>query len=793
MENVFEKLGYVVSAKKNANPCDIVRVMVINNSDGSPRWLWNAKSKKPDFLKFYNTGTIKAKGYAFLIKFIFLCKMQRLFFKSQVLYFSPIEATFFNCQDTWSLFTGTIGPNNKAILYYNASFYKIAITSNAKQLIKKEHKTLQELGLDMCNFVVPRSIAISEAIVQFSDIALHAKRAKNNSLLHKKALEELYHRNRKTQLVRNWESLQQCKANLETIQDTRIPSNLLRKMKMLLADIDQEEMVVTTFAHGDFTQWNMVITGNKLAIYDWELASKEMPKGYDFFHYTIQKGILVDRLNWQAIYQTLQFQFANNQTPFHSFSEKEFMLYLRWYLVFCISQYLTVYARQPKWHMQVEWLLQTWNEALNMFLSDQKTSRELLIMDVFDALHNQSYAALKYFNGYPEQLSVTSDIDMIIHPKANKVVQKVVQNHALVSKVTMHKKSFMNNLQIITNQGELLSIDLIWQIKRKNLTIANAIKILGNSYRNDFGVKTTSVMDTARYIVLFYVLNGAKIPKKYLVYEQALIHSKNKLDIVLQDYFKDKKRSKKNVVNILKQQKANRKMLYVKNTVLYALDVVRGIFQNKGFTITFSGVDGAGKSTIIETVRYQLEKQLRKPVVVLRHRPSLFPILSVWTKGKERAHLEVVSSLPRQGNNTSFISSFVRFSYYFLDYVLGQFVVYCKYVLRGYIVIYDRYYFDFINDSKRSNIVLPKSISRIGYRFLLKPEFNFFLFADSQTILRRKKELNSETIEVLTQEYQLLFDALQQKSDRSIYKAIYNEQIDTTLQTILGTIKAVRL
>jgi thymidylate kinase len=290
---------------------------------------------------------------------------------------------------------------------------------------------------------------------------------------------------------------------------------------------------------------------------------------------------------------------------------------------------------------------------------------------------------------------------------------------------------------------------------------------------------------------MFYALNGAKIPKKYRVYEQVLANSDKPLDLLLQNCFTDKKRGKKSVVSYLLKNKQNQKMRYIKNTFFYIIDTIKGLVSGNGFTITFSGVDGAGKSTVIENAKIQIEKQLRKPVVILRHRPSILPILSVWTKGKDKAHSDVMAKLPRQGTNTNFLSSLLRFCYYYTDYVLGQFVIYFKYVLRGKVVIYDRYYFDFINDSKRSNIVLPKFVSQIGYTFLLKPKFNFFLFADAETILNRKQELNKSTIEKLTEEYNSLFKKLQSKSDKSTYRIIKNDQIDTTINQVLTTIKHI--
>jgi thymidylate kinase len=75
----------------------------------------------------------------------------------------------------------------------------------------------------------------------------------------------------------------------------------------------------------------------------------------------------------------------------------------------------------------------------------------------------------------------------------------------------------------------------------------------------------------------------------------------------------------------------------------------------------------------------------------------------------------------------------------------------------------------------------------------LKPKFNFFLFADPETILSRKKELNKETIENLNNEYQLLFKNLQSKNNHSTYKAIKNDEMETTLKNILTTIKTCEL
>jgi thymidylate kinase len=186
-------------------------------------------------------------------------------------------------------------------------------------------------------------------------------------------------------------------------------------------------------------------------------------------------------------------------------------------------------------------------------------------------------------------------------------------------------------------------------------------------------------------------------------------------------------------------------------------------------------------------VKHELEKRNRRKVVVIRHRPSLLPILSAWTKGKQQAEQEAAQKLPRQGDNKSPISSFARFAYYYSDYIIGQFYVYLRYVCNGYVVLYDRYYFDFINDSKRSNIQLPKAFVTAGYQWLLKPNFNFFLYASPETILLRKQELDKATIQGLTQDYIALFRKLD-TTPHVGYFTLENIDLQTTIHTIMSKI-----
>lgn len=789
MENIFFKAGYHLSTNLLNSYDDKINVLQINNPDGSPRWIWNAENKKPLFLKFYNVGSFRALVFATSIKLVFLLRLQKLVFKKQSYFIKQIKNVHFDYKKNWAIFTGTVGPNNKVIVYDGNRFTKIATTKNAEQLLNNEQQTILKLKTENVSFLYPEIINNTYHSLTLTDVSKNGKRLKELNPEALKTLVELYKLENLNIKVSEWDYLNALKENFNKIKNNRIPKNIIRKVNLLLESINPDEIIELSFSHGDFTQWNMYKIDDKLALYDWELATNTKPKGFDFFHFILQNDVLVAHKPWKEIYANIQEQAKNDfyKTIFNE-NPEELNRYLKWYLIINCLHYLEVYSLQKDWHIQINWLLNVWNEGLNMFLKDRKTSRALLIMDVFDTLHNQDYAALKFQNGFPDATSVNSDIDLVIPKKINKEIVAFLTKHNLVSKIKISQKSFMNSLQIITHDAEILAIDLIWQLKRKNLEILDAKEILETNYVNPFGVKNASNLFTARYVVLFYILNNAKIPKKYLIYELVIQNSKFQLDKVIKDYFANSKLNKNVLISILLKNASNLKWNYVRNTFNYLIDTLKNLTSNKGFTITFSGVDGAGKTTVIENIAFRVEKQLRKPVVVLRHRPSLLPILSVWKKGKEKAHLDVLNSLPRKGTNDNFISSLFRFSYYYFDYLIGQFVVYFKYILRGYVVIYDRYYFDFINDSKRSNIVLPKSFAKIGYHFLLKPKFNFFLFADTKTILKRKQELSENTIIELTNDYNNLFQSLELHSNSVIYKSINNEDLETTLSNIIKTI-----
>lgn len=325
-----------------------------------------------------------------------------------------------------------------------------------------------------------------------------------------------------------------------------------------------------------------------------------------------------------------------------------------------------------------------------------------------------------------------------------------------------------------------------------------------NRRMTNSGIYKASLKYDFEYCLLFYVLNNSSIPYRYESYfkdkitreEQTrvfyYINKKYNLNATsFEELFVNSTRLKRKLKAVLNKRIENKGWSQLKNKVNYLLDTAKSFTANKGMIITFSGVDGAGKTTVISNFKEVVEKKYRREVVLVRHRPGILPILSAVKVGKKEAEKQAGVKLPRQGQNKSLVSSTLRFGYYFADYLLGQFYIYFKYVLRGKVVLYDRYYFDFINDAKRSNIVLNRTIIKRLYALVWKPNLNFFLYAEPEVILKRKQELKSADIVSLTSQYQELFEGYNESQTKGVYKAIQNHDFELTMQAVESSFRKV--
>lgn len=427
-------------------------------------------------------------------------------------------------------------------------------------------------------------------------------------------------------------------------------------------------------------------------------------------------------------------------------------------------------------------------EFLQYFMKETKGIKKLVLKHLEDKLTANSFA----------------DIDLLVQKKDMNQLTQIIDQFPEIERLDRIKKHAMHQWFIFFTDGSFLQMDFLFKLVRKELEYLDADKLLNNLVWKN-GVPTYDNFNLLEHVFLFNYLNHSGIPQKYINHfsqlppnqQATLIHHLNdtyQLQLKrITDLAGFDASVHKKVVQQLRASPLNSLVNRARHTKEYLSDSIRDVFHVNGKIITFSGVDGAGKSTMIELTKETLANKYRKKVVVLRHRPSLLPILSAWRHGKKKAEERAANTLPHSGTSKgNGLGSYVRFGYYYLDYLVGQLYVFVKYLCRDYIVIYDRYYFDFIIDGKRSNLKVPSRLSKPLYRFIHKPALNFFLFADAEVIRKRKKELPVTTIRQLTSGYCSLFEELNGKyKGNGQYLAIENIEKQHTLNTIIQYCKQI--
>jgi thymidylate kinase len=788
----------------------------INNSDGSIRWIFPTDLNRPGFLNFYNSANTKAIIFSKVLKVIFHLGLSRFFrsgsfrvhsrYGKGLLFWISKQA-----YSQFSIFTGTVGPNRKAIIELSQmgrtrAFIKYALSKQSEELIQNEISTLR--WLKTCKL---HTIQIPELITSHKHQAVLENikpegitSSAKFSEVHFKALFELFTSSMHTNTVKETDYWNQIETQIQQItNDDAVPysKNILKNLKRLSGLIQTDAKVILSRSHGDFTPWNMYPQGERLFLYDWELSQAAVPVFHDLFHYIFQSEILLfhsDFLKIQAsIDGIIEKPYSQRLIEFYHI---DIGLNYSLYLLNNISYYLLIYQKQDHLHMQVSWLLKAWNDALLFQVKNHQqtlNSRQNFIRDLFTLLSSKKYTLLKHLEENIENLSTASDIDLLIPKYEIDSVVKFARSHPLAKRAKLRQKSYMSTLEIYLNGGEFLSIDLVTRFLRKTLQYMDAELVLESRLKTQKGLFIPDPRHNFEYIYLFYTLNRSEIPEKYINWLITLPQNTQSLltrdlsanyhlqGLQVEDLRVFQKDRFIQTKRILKKKLPEPVKSKIRRFFTYISDTINDMRQNPGFIITVSGVDGAGKSTIIEELKEEITTKYRKKVKILRHRPSLLPIISSYKYGRQEAEKRAVESLPRTGMNSSGVSSLLRFLYYYSDYLFGQIYVYFKYVLRGFIVIYDRYYFDFIQDAKRSNISLNTSLAKSLFRFIIKPRLNIFLYAHSDEILKRKKELNARTITSLTSNYRKMFRGYSQKFSKSKYVSIENLNKNKTVQKIM--------
>jgi len=162
-----------------------------------------------------------------------------------------------------------------------------------------------------------------------------------------------------------------------------------------------------------------------------------------------------------------------------------------------------------------------------------------------------------------------------------------------------------------------------------------------------------------------------------------------------------------------------------------------------GLLISFSGPDGAGKTTIIRDITEFAQRRVTSDVVEFHTRPFLIrnPF-----KGPMSVQ-DVQSEKRKRSQESGFMNgvlSVLRLCILYIDFTLGYWLKIRPQLQNGTLVIFDRYWYDYLVDPVARGINLPMPMISKAVSTLREPDLSVFVVAQPKTIHERKQELGLE-------------------------------------------------
>ena len=165
-----------------------------------------------------------------------------------------------------------------------------------------------------------------------------------------------------------------------------------------------------------------------------------------------------------------------------------------------------------------------------------------------------------------------------------------------------------------------------------------------------------------------------------------------------------------------------------------------------GLFVVLLGPDGAGKSTVADRIA---AKGLRAFRALWRFhwRPGVLPKL-------RRAPVGGAAGAPPPARSAyRGATSLARFTYYWIDFVVGYGLRLLPRRARTTLVIGERYFADVVVNPARYGFDVPAALAQLASRFVARPDLTVLLHGEPLAIHRRKPELPVEAIEAQLRAY----------------------------------------
>jgi energy-coupling factor transporter ATP-binding protein EcfA2 len=382
-----------------------------------------------------------------------------------------------------------------------------------------------------------------------------------------------------------------------------------------------------------------------------------------------------------------------------------------------------------------------------------------------------SYAVLRNYEGLPEK-NTSKDIDILFNPSETDNTQSILMECAsnlgyllIWSNPLDYLKGFV--FAKVGDSVQTIKFDLFIGLRWRGLDYLSSKKLLAN--RKEYnGIYVLDSIDESIVSYFYYTLYAKKIRNKYhnkiindfksteIFDRLQYLFNSNKTQKLIEDSISDLNKS------ILKHRKKIILKLFMKSFgVRYFIRLLKHIYTEYflrlkfGYFISFSGPDGVGKSTLVDTLNNILfelgitDKEIPDHLLS-KNVPALHKTIIA---KKSRSNHQY--DKPYEAKPVSYFESFLRSCYYVVIFIYDGFLIFNR-KRKNNLVIYDRYIMDFSVDTRRMRIKMPDIFSKLILKLLKFDNFNVLITAEVDQILARKDELNREQLDYLLARYDTL-------------------------------------
>jgi thymidylate kinase len=169
-------------------------------------------------------------------------------------------------------------------------------------------------------------------------------------------------------------------------------------------------------------------------------------------------------------------------------------------------------------------------------------------------------------------------------------------------------------------------------------------------------------------------------------------------------------------------------------------------FLNKpGIVVAVLGLDGSGKSTLVELMKNDIERLFHAAVEHRHLRPGFLPQLATLARRDIGQAMRLAN--PHVKPPSGAIVSIIRLAYYTIDYFLGYWVcVYPVLVKFPTVFFFDRYFYDYYIDPARLRVSAPWWMVELFAFFVPEPDLTIMIRPHPEVFHKRKPELPLEEL-----------------------------------------------